>query len=242
MPPSARVRDWATIDYYALLGVDVHASGDDIARAFRTVAKRTHPDATGSTQEFQELVAAYTVLSDHRTRRDYDRVRAGTATVAERPVAPPRTAPATSGPFRWTRKRAWLAVGGGILLTLLGGAVGVLTWHLHERDALERNRFVAVLAQRVDVRGRSYVAFRLPDASHMLVPEPSQHGDPAAPGSLVKIRYDPAHPEHVVLDASTFGRDITLAIVAVKLLVGGPVFVVVGRRRLRRSQGATAVR
>ena len=48
------------------------------------------------------------------------------------------------------------------------------------------------------------------------------------------VRYDPAEPEHVVVDSSTFGRDITLAIVAIKLLIGGLVFAVLGVRHLRR--------
>ena len=63
--------------------------------------------------------------------------------------------------------------------------------------------------------------------------EPQQHGEGNNLGPTVAVRYDPANPTHVVVDASTFGRDITLAIVALKLLVGGPIFVALGARRLR---------
>ena len=63
--------------------------------------------------------------------------------------------------------------------------------------------------------------------------EPQQHGEGNNLGPTVAVRYDPANPTHVVVDASTFGRDITLAVVALKLLVGGPVFVALGARRLR---------
>ena len=55
----------------------------------------------------------------------------------------------------------------------------------------------------------------------MLVPEPRQHGDPNGAGTTVKIRYDPANPEHVIVDSGTFGRDITFAIVSLKLFFGG---------------------
>ena len=40
----------------------------------------------------------------------------------------------------------------------------------------------------------------------------------------------------MIVDANTLGRDITLAVVALKLIVGGVVFVVLGRRRLRTAR------
>jgi len=64
--------------------------------------------------------------------------------------------------------------------------------------------------------------------------EPEQHGEGTGVGPTVGIRYDPANPTHVIVDASSAGRDITLAIVSLKLLIGGPVFVVLGMLRLRR--------
>jgi len=96
---------------------------------------------------------------------------------------------------------------------------------------------VPVAALRVD---NGDIAFDTRDGRHVVVPEPRQHGEGTSTGTTVDVRYDPANPRHVVLDASTFGRDITLAIVAVKLLVGGPVFAVLGARHLRGSRATNA--
>ena len=57
-------------------------------------------------------------------------------------------------------------------------------------------------------------------------------------GPTVKIRYDPADPEHVIVDDSTLGRDITFTIVALKLLVGGSVFTVLGLGAWRTATAA----
>ena len=65
--------------------------------------------------------------------------------------------------------------------------------------------------------------------------EPQQHGDPSGLGPTVTVRYDPADPEHVITGASTAARDITFSIVALKLLIGGPVFMAFGYRRLRAA-------
>ncbi len=234
-----RVRDWATVDYYALLGVRTDASGDEIARAFRTAAKRSHPDATSdpeAAERFKDLAAAYTVLSDRRTRRDYDRVRATVPAPAASPAAAqPGVVPRTvwrAGPARkpWSRRRAWTSLVSGVLLTLLGIGVGVLTWHLHDRDASERARFVPVVATRVE---NGNISFTTRDDRRIVTREPSQHGEGSGLGPTVDVRYDPHDPQRVIVDAGTFGRDITLAIVVIKLLVGGPVFAYLGYRRLR---------
>ncbi len=235
---ATRVRDWATIDYYGLLGVPPDASPDDIARAFRAAAKQSHPDATSdpeAAEQFKDLAAAYAVLSNRRIRRDYDSVRADSSVpVVVHPVPEP-TAPWTT---RWTRKRAWIALIGGIVVTVLGVGASYVTWYLHDRDASEKARFVPVAAQRVE---NGEIAFDTRDGKHVVVSEPRQHGEGTKTGPTVDVRYDPANPQHVVLDASTFGRDITLAIVALKLLIGGPVFAVLGGRQLRRLP-PTAVR
>ncbi len=233
------VRDWATVDYYRLLGVSIDASGDDIARAFRAAAKRSHPDATNepdAAEQFKDLAAAYAVLSNRRTRRDYDGVRAGSFGVA---AVQPVPEPVAVKPSRWTRKRAWVAFIGGVVITVLGVGASYLTWYLRDRDASERARFVPVAAQRVD---NGDIAFDARDGRHVVVPEPRQRGEGTKTGPTVDVRYDPANPQHVVLDASTFGRDITLAIVALKLLIGGPVFAVLGGRHLRRSRGGEPAR
>ena len=88
-------------------------------------------------------------------------------------------------------------------------------------------------ATRLDDVGGN-IAFTTRDGRRIVTHEPQQHGDPTGIGSTVAVRYDPADPRHVVVDSSTFGRDITLAIVAIKLFIGGLVFAVLGARRLRR--------
>ena len=69
----------STDDLYAVLGVEPHASADDIVRAYRRLALTSHPDArpkdAGSSERFRALTHAYAVLSDPVQRDDYDRTR-----------------------------------------------------------------------------------------------------------------------------------------------------------------------
>lgn len=64
-------------DYYALLGIDANADDEDLRRAWRRLALRFHPDHAGeqTTARFQQIVAAYEVLSDPPARAAYDRRR-----------------------------------------------------------------------------------------------------------------------------------------------------------------------
>ncbi|MGV1036664.1 MAG: J domain-containing protein [Candidatus Nanopelagicales bacterium] len=67
-------------DLYAILGVVPTATSEDIALAWRTAAKRSHPDLGGSILEFQRIEIAYQVLSNPLERNRYDRVFAAAAT------------------------------------------------------------------------------------------------------------------------------------------------------------------
>jgi len=64
-------------DYYRVLGVDRGASGDDIKRAFRQLARANHPDANqhdeAAEERFKQINEAYHVLSDREKRSQYDR-------------------------------------------------------------------------------------------------------------------------------------------------------------------------
>jgi curved DNA-binding protein CbpA len=250
VPNGTRVRDWATVDYYALLGVEPSATVDDVARAFRTLAKQLHPDARlddpHASERFKDLAAAYTVLSDRATRRDYDRVRAEVRLPARESSVAPAPLPASQAAVRkpWSRRRAWTVIITGVLLTILGVVATGITWHVHDRDAQKRALYVPVTATRAEVDGRRVVLFETPDGRRIQAPEPQHYGDPAQIGQTVRIRYDPKNPLRVIPDATTFGRDITLAIVALKLLIGGPIFIVYGTRRLsgQRSAGSSSSR
>ena len=64
-------------NYYAILGVDRNATTEEIKKAFRKVARETHPDANPDDPEaearFKLAAEAYEVLSDPDRRRSYDR-------------------------------------------------------------------------------------------------------------------------------------------------------------------------
>ena len=66
-----------TKDYYEVLGVARDAAADDIKRAYRTLARKHHPDVSEDKVEaehrFKEINEAYEVLSDPQKRAQYDR-------------------------------------------------------------------------------------------------------------------------------------------------------------------------
>lgn len=66
----------ASRDFYAALGLSRTASQDEIQRAYRTLARKYHPDMNKDPQaeeRFKEVSEAYQVLSDPELRKRYDR-------------------------------------------------------------------------------------------------------------------------------------------------------------------------
>jgi hypothetical protein len=66
-------------DLYAVLGVGPDVDDDGLRRAWRQVARRTHPDVGGDRAEFEQAREAYEILTAPDRRRAYDRSRAAAA-------------------------------------------------------------------------------------------------------------------------------------------------------------------
>ncbi|MHA7283939.1 DnaJ C-terminal domain-containing protein [Arthrobacter sp. TMS2-4] len=73
-------QDWVDKDFYKILGVSKDASGDEIKKAYRKLARKHHPDqnqgAAASERTFKDVSEAYSVLSDPEERQQYDAIRA----------------------------------------------------------------------------------------------------------------------------------------------------------------------
>lgn len=62
-------------DYYEVLGVSRNASNEELKSAFRTLARKYHPDVNkepDAEEKFKEINEAFAVLSDADKRRAYD--------------------------------------------------------------------------------------------------------------------------------------------------------------------------
>lgn len=75
----AAQREWFEKDYYATLGVAKDATPKEITRAYRKLARESHPDAnpgnSAAEERFKEISSAYDVVGDAEKRAEYDQVR-----------------------------------------------------------------------------------------------------------------------------------------------------------------------
>lgn len=65
------------MNHYERLGLPRDAGAREVARAYRDLARRTHPDRGGNAAEFAAVAEAHRVLSDAALRAEYDRVLDG---------------------------------------------------------------------------------------------------------------------------------------------------------------------
>ncbi|MGH1550810.1 DnaJ C-terminal domain-containing protein [Leifsonia poae] len=114
-------------DYYQLLGVPRSADSHEIQRAYRTLARKYHPDVNkqpGAEDTFKKISEAYHVLNDPESRAQYDRYGPEFRRYAEaereyasqpsggpRPGGRTRARPGPSG-FSWSSAQAGAGPGG----------------------------------------------------------------------------------------------------------------------------------
>ncbi|MDO9063150.1 MAG: DnaJ C-terminal domain-containing protein [Microbacterium sp.] len=73
-------QDWFDKDFYAVLGVSKDATGEEIRKTYRKLARQFHPDSNqgdpAAEERFKQISEAYTVLKDPEQRAEYDQIRA----------------------------------------------------------------------------------------------------------------------------------------------------------------------
>jgi DnaJ domain/Protein of unknown function (DUF3592) len=229
------------VEHYRELGVRSDATQAEIAARYRALAKALHPDARptdpAAAERFKRVTMAYRVLADVERRRDYDLRRARRLAPDAAPEPSARATPQAPP----SRRGARWAVVGGVACLVLGLAATLLIISLQRHDADLRSRGTPATATVVEVGTARQLEFTTATGEVVRAPEPLRTGTgDARVGDRVRIRYDPSRPTQVITTEDKFARDITLWIVAMKLLVVGAFFVGWGMYRLRKTATSAA--
>ena len=238
-------REWITHDFYADLGVARSATAEEIAERYRERAWELHPDrrpGDGAAEaEFKRLAAAYAVLGTPLRRASYDEVR---DRVFDRGFDP---APGTTRPTtprarsRGFRLSARGATGGGIACLVLGVLVAGLVLMVTGRDDRIRTDGVRTTAVVSAVSPEPRLRFVTQTGETVEVPAPrvrDRRNRGYRMGERLPIHYLVANPSELVIDESTTARDITMWIIAIKLLLCGIVLLGLGARQRRLDSGS----
>ncbi len=232
-------RDWATIDFYAVLGVAPGADADTISDAFRARAKQMHPDVVGDVgplaERFKEVTAAYEVLSDPQRRRDYDASRrAASADAGTVPTGLPARAaqrPRAIQPA-WSGRRVRWVVAAGLVSVLLGVAFAVFIVVLNDREAADRARRVPIAGTAAVGKPGVRLAYLAPGLDRPYLAAVGEVGAfPAAPGDTVTLRYVASNPLEVAYGVDVPARfDASVEALVVTTDGGAVVVFAVGDR------------
>lgn len=72
-------QDWINRDFYKALGLNKNATSDNIKKSYQKLSKKYHPDLNNGDKEiekkYKDINEAYTVLSNTKTRQEYDTIR-----------------------------------------------------------------------------------------------------------------------------------------------------------------------